>query len=55
MTKRIGTKHIHQQVTGYWNEITLTGMLCPRSIGSFTIRFKNDIDHRPEIFPYLDA
>ena len=49
MTKRIEAKHIHQQVTGYWNEITLTGMLCPRSNSSFTIRFKNDIDNRPGI------
>jgi hypothetical protein len=48
MIRQKGTKHNYQQATGYWNVLPLTGILCPVSTGSFTIRFeKNDRDHRP--------
>ncbi len=43
------TKHNYQQAIGYWNVLPLTGIVCPMSNDSFTIRFdKNENDYRPE-------
>ncbi len=49
MIRQKQTKHIYQQAIGYWNVLPLTGIVCPMSTNSITVRFeKNDKNHRPE-------
>lgn len=49
MVRKEERKHNYQQATGHWNILPLTGIVCPVSINSFTIRLEdNDKRQRPE-------
>lgn len=48
MIRQKETNHNYQQAKGYWNVLSLTGIVCPMSAHSFTIRFeKNENNHWP--------